>query len=188
MAKAQKKLPLAYSIILIVLAILVLVIVYKQVFLGSRITNQLPKAALTTAIESCLQENLRPSLLQGLAEKNSLVKNSFMDVKTLLNDILQGISASMVNMEIKQNYITELKVEEITDFLGNHAQVRVKGVVEVESSAPTLGNMLAKKHYLTEVYKRDSDFYFEHLSVKEPEQANWQKWACARTLTTATNH
>jgi hypothetical protein len=183
MAKVnKKKMPLAYSIILVVLAILVMILVYKQVYLGSQITSNLPKEQFTHSIEACLQENIRPTLLKSLTAQSPIVKNSFVDVNTLLNTVLKGLSSSMVEMTITQNYITEMKLLKVEDFFGKNAQVRMTGMVEIASSAPMVGSMDNKKEYTTTVYKRGAEHYFKQLAIKGQDDANWEEWQCAKTF------
>jgi hypothetical protein len=179
---SKKKMPLAYSVILVVLAILVMILLYKQVYLGSQITSNLPKDPFTQGIEACLQENLKPSLLKSLTAQSSLVKNSFVDVNTLLNTVLKGLSSSTVEMTITQNYITEMKLLKVEDFFGKNAQVRMTGMVEIKSSAPIVGSMDNKKEYTTTVYKRGAEHYFKELAVKGQDEANWERWSCAKTF------
>jgi len=178
----KKKMPMAYSVVLIVLAILVMILVYKQVYLGSQITSNLPKEQFTQSIESCLQEHIRPSLLKSLTAQSPIVKNSFVNVNTLLNTVLKGLSSSMVEMTITQNYITEMKLLKVEDFFGNNAQVRMVGMVEIESSAPMVGSMDNKKEYTATVYKRGNEHYFKQLEVKGTDESNWEQWNCAKTF------
>ncbi len=182
MAKDKKKIPLAYSVIIGVLAVLVMILVYKQVYLGSKITSNLPQEQFTQSIEGCLQEHIRPSLLKSLTAETPMVKNSFVDVNTLLNTVLKGVSSSMVKMQITQNYITEMKLLQVEDFFGNNAQIRMTGMVEIASSAPMVGSMDAKKEYTTTVYKRGTEHYFKELAVKGQDDANWEQWQCAKTF------
>ncbi|MCV6637030.1 hypothetical protein [Candidatus Albibeggiatoa sp. nov. NOAA] len=180
--KDKKKLPMAYNVAIVISAILVMILVYKQVYLGSQITSQLPQPQFTQSIESCLQEHIKPTLLKSLTAQSPVVKNSFVDVNTLLNTVLKGLSSSMVDMKITQNYITEMKLLKVEDFFGNNAQVRMTGMVEIESSAPMVGSMDNTKEYTTTVYKRGDEHYFKELSVKERDEANWEQWRCAKTF------
>lgn len=182
MSKSKAKLPLAYSIILIVCALLVAILVYKQVYLGSQIVANLPQQRFTQGIETCVNGHVRPGLLKSLTAQSPIVKNSFVDVATLLNTVLKGLSSSAVEMKITKNYITEMKITQIEDFFGQNAAIRMAGVIDISASAPILGSMDSSKEYLTTLYKRGNEYYFQQLSVRERDTAQWEDWACAQSF------
>ncbi len=177
--KTKRAVNPAQSIILGVLAIIVAVIAYKQIFLVSYVTSHLPKDSLTRTIETCVQENFAPKLLSSL-KQNSLKPNQF-NVQDILG-ILRGISANMVQTKVQNNYITETKVLKINDLFGKAAEVRITGLIELLSTVPVIGEIRSKKDYLITLFKDDNKYYFNALSVKDEKENQWQEWSCAKTL------
>jgi len=178
MAKAKKSHNPATTAMLFVLAVIIAVIAYKQIFLVSMVTSNLPEDNFTKGVESCMQENLAPAALETVTQGNNL-KGFWGD---LLGGIVSsGVTGNVVNVTVGKNYITEVKVMKL-DFFGKNAQMRISGAVDVTSTMPVVGETKMKKDYTTMLFKRDGDYYFERLSVKDEQATDWQEWACAKTL------
>ena len=171
--RTRKKPSLATSIMLGVLAVIVAAVAYKQIFLASYVSSQLPDAQLAKSIESCVQAHFTPSLFSGLTKNNAAP-----DVQQLLSGFLGGV----VPITVQQNYITEVKVLELEDFLGRNAQIRVVGSVDLALRVPIMGDLKSQKDYMTTVFKRDESYYFKTLSIKDGEATQWTEWPCAKTL------
>jgi len=170
----------AQSAILGVLAIIVAVIAYKQIFLVNYITSSLPKDSLTRTIEVCVQENFAPKLLSSL-KQNSLQPNNF-NMQNVFNNVLRGISTNMVQTKVQNNYIIEMKVLKINDLFGKSAETRITGLIELISTIPVIGEIRSKKDYLLVLFKDDHKYYFNTFSVKDEKESQWQEWSCAKTL------
>lgn len=177
-AKAAKKLPLATSMMISVLAIIIAFIAYKQIFLVSHITSNLPEEALKQNIEACVKVNFTSEMLTSLSPNNA-----FFDLKGVLNSVLQGISTSVLaNTMVKNNLITEVKVVKIDDFFGKNAQIDVTGSIDVIAHVPVIGETQSNKEYKLSLIKRGSEHYFDTLSVKDREATQWTDWACAKKM------
>jgi len=179
MAKSKsKKTSLATTILVIVVAGIAAVIAYKQIFLVSQVTSNFPEAKLTRGIEACMQSHLTPNMLKD----NLQAMNEFVNVQELLGGVWSQFSNTVATTTVQQNFITEIKVLKIQDFLGATAEMRISGSVDLLSKAPVVGDVLAKKDYMTVVYKRGEAYYFNQLSVKKPESNQWDEWACSQQL------
>ena len=171
--RTRKKACLATSVMLSVLAVIVAAVAYKQIFLASYVSSQFPDSLLAKSIESFVQEHFTPSLFTGLAKTKTA-----SDVQQLLSGFLGGV----VPVTVQQNYITEVKVLELEDFLGQNAQMRVVGAVDLTLRLPTMGDLESHKDYMTTVFKRDASYYFKTLSLKDDDATEWTEWPCAQTL------
>lgn len=176
--KSTKKLPLATSILIGVLAVIIAFIAYKQIFLVSNITSHLPEDALKQNIEACVKTHFTGSMLTSLSPNNA-----FFDLKGVLNSVLQGISTTvLVNTTVKNNLITEVKVVKIDDFFGKNAQMDITGSMDVIAQVPVMGETQSSKEYQLALIKRGDEHYFDTLSIKDREATEWTQWACAKKM------
>jgi len=175
---STKKLPLTTNIMIGILAIIVAFIAYKQIFLVSYITSNLPEDTLKQNIEACVKTNFTGEMLTSLSPNNA-----FFDLKGVLNSVLQGISTQvLVNTTVKNNLITEVKVVKIDDFFGKNAQIEVTGSIDVTTNVPVIGETQSNKEYKFSLIKRENEHYFDTLSIKDRAATQWINWACTKKM------
>ena len=180
MATKNKKNPIT-SILLLVVVLLVIVIAYKQVYLVSKITTALPETALTDSLKKCVQDHANTDMVNDLATKNNIDVASF-NWGGLMDKLIDKIPNQVMSIELAKNYLTEVKVTEVGDFVGKNAQIAITGALDIVYSVPVLGDTKEKKNYQLLLIKRDKSYYFKEVSVKKPDQSNWETWACSQTL------
>lgn len=196
MAKSSKKQSLAVNILLVVVAVLVGVVAYKQIYLAGQLSASLQEEPLTEALEHCFASHAQPAMFReefaklGLnsEELGKLGLNSAatgLDWKGLwgsLGGLFGGVSQKVVTVEIQKNYLTEIKVLKIQGFTPHTGKMRVTGTVEMKYQVPVVGGKDATKDYRTVVFKRGEEMYFNELDVKKPDSAQWDQWQCAQPL------
>ena len=183
MATKQSKTSLASALILTVLAAVVAVIAYKQIFLVGRLTGNIPEPALTQSLQTCLKQNMTPDMLKKeLTALQQSGGSNFMNLGGLLGSVFDQLSTAVVETRITKNYLNETKVLTIQDLFGENADIRVSGSLDIVSKVPVMGDMAARKDYQTVLIKRGSAYHFDGLDVKKPESNQWDHWACTQTL------
>ena len=172
------------GLILTVLAVIVAVVAYKQIFLVGRITSNLPEQRLTEGLQRCFKDNLTPEMLKKelTALEQQGGSNFIGNLGGMLGSVLDQLSGSVVETRIEKNYLTEITVLKIQDLLGENAEVRVTGSVDVISKVPVMGDMPSRKDYQTILVKRGEEYHFNGLAVKKPESNQWDQWSCTQTL------
>lgn len=177
---SSKPVSIASTVIVIVAAIIAAFVAYKQIYLVSKVTANLPEAAISDGIAACMQKNTTPAQLKEELAKTDLNLN----FGNLLGSMWDSVSSSVVEIEVKKNYIGEVKVLNIQDFMGKNAEMRVLGSVEFVSKIPVVGEINDRKDYQLVLVKRDTHYHFDGLSVKKPDSAQWDEWQCAQDLGT----
>jgi phage tail sheath gpL-like len=172
-AKNTQKAGLAGGLLLGVIAVIIAVVAYKQVFLVSRVVTTFPEAKLTSGLQACMQESLTPDMLK---------KDFAGNLSVMLSSVWSSLSTSMVKTSVAKNYVSELKVLNIQDFAAENAEIRVTGTLDLISEVPVIGRLESRKDYRTTVVKRGNEYHFNGLSVKKPDSQQWDEWVCAKTL------
>ena len=178
---AKKKKSIINTIVLLVIILLVAIIVYKQVYLVSKITTQLPETALTTSLQQCVQAHASTDIVNNLSSKTNIDVSSFQ-WKGLFDTLLDKIPNDVINITIDKNYLTEIKVIKVEDFLAKNAQIDINGSLDLSYRLPVVGETKEQKTYQLRLIKRDQNYYFKEVQVKKADQQNWQTWACSQTL------
>ena len=181
-SSSKKKTSFATNMMLMVLSVIVAAIAYKQIILVSQVASHVPEAKLTQALEVCLQENLTPNMLQQTWAGNNLSDSFSFNVQNLLGNVWGQVSQNLVETNIIHHYITETKVMKVQDWLGKQAEIRLTGSLELVSKIPVIGDIDTKKNYQLHLFKRNEQYYFDGLSIKNADSQQWDKWACAQTL------
>ncbi len=172
--KKPSKSPLAAlgsGLMLLIIAVLAGVILYKQVFLGNRITGNLPREQLAASLEQCARTHYTP--LPG-----EFGAQDPYGVSGILSSVLQGVSGSTLNTHLQQHQVDEIKLFKIEDFFGENAQLRVTGAMQIATRVPVVGDMSARKDYQLMLYKQGGQYSFSGLKVKEPDSETWEEWPC----------
>jgi hypothetical protein len=180
MAKKNRSKPIsvASTVIVIIAAVIAAYISYKQIYLVSKVTANLPEQAMSTGIGACMQKNLTPAKL-----KQDLAKTDLnLDLGSLFGSVWDTVSSTVVETRVEKNYIGEVKVLSIQDFLGKNADMRITGSVDVVSKVPVAGEFRNRKDYQLVLVKRDKKYHFDGLSVKNPDSQQWDVWECAQDL------
>jgi hypothetical protein len=172
-AKASKKTGIGGGLLISVIAVIIAVIAYKQVFLVSRVVSNFPEAPFTASLQSCMQESLTPDMLK---------KDFGGNLSGVLSSVWNSLSTSVIKTRVKQNYVNEIKVLNIQDFMGDTAEMRVSGTLDLISEVPVVGALESRKDYTTTVIKRGNEYHFKGLAVKKPESQQWDQWQCTKTL------
>lgn len=170
--------------LLFVAAIIVLLVVYRQLVLGAYVRGQVPEAKLQTALQACVQDHVslsQLSSLQSLKAKESMgMSSSISSLQGIFKDILNGMSAGMVQAQVKTQYVTEIKVLGLEDFFGQNAQMRISGAIDIQYQVPVIGILEDNQQYQLQLNKRGEQFNFIRVSVKKPDQSNWSEWECTQ--------
>ncbi len=175
---SSKPVSIASTLIVIVAAVIAAFVAYKQIYLVSKVTANMPEQAMSRGIAVCMQKHVTPAQLKQELAKTDLNLN----LGNLLGSMWDTVSSSVVEVEIKKNYISEVKVLSIQDFMGKNAEMRVTGSVDVVSKVPVVGEIANRKDYQLVLVKRDQQYHFNGLSVKKPDSAQWDDWQCAQDL------
>lgn len=165
-------------------AIVVLLVVYRQVVLASYVRGQIPEVKLQMALETCLQQNVslsQLSSLQSLKAKESMgISSSIGTLQGIFKDILNGVSAGVVQTEITAQYISEIKMLSLEDFFGQNAQMQINGAVDIRHQVPVIGVLEDHKQYQVKLNKRGEQFNFLQLSTRKDDKAEWTVWECSQ--------
>jgi len=171
-------------LLLFACAIVVLLVVYRQVILASYVRGQIPETTLQTVLETCFQQNIslsHLSSLQSIKAKESMgISSSLGTLQGIFKDILNGVSAGVVQTEITAHYISEIKMLNLEDFFGKNAQMQVNGVVDIRHQVPVIGVLEDHKQYQVKLNKRGEQFNFLQLSTRKDDKAEWTVWECSQ--------
>jgi len=176
--KSSKPVSIASTVVVIIAAIIAAFVAYKQIYLVSKVTAHLPEQAMSNGIAACMQENVTPAQLKQELAKTDLNLN----FGNLLGSVWDSVSSSVIEVQIKKNYISEVKVLSIQDFMGQNAEMRVTGSVDLVSKVPVVGELSDRKDYQLVSVKRDRRYHFDGLSIKKTDSAQWDEWQCAQDL------
>lgn len=175
MAKKTKPLsPMLNAGVLLIAGLIILFIAYRQIVQGGQLQQALPTAALTQALQTCVAEHASPDFVrQGLAQ---------VDQGRLAASLWQQLSRSLLDTQVEQNHIDEIKVLRIRDLWAKNAEVRVTGVLELVATAPIVGRLSSRYYYTTTLIKNQEQWHFNRVAVRANPNNDWQHWDCVQSL------
>lgn len=178
MAKKTKPLgPMLNASVLLIAGLIIVFIAYRQIIQGGQLQQALPTAALTEALQACVVNHSTPDFVrQGLAQ---------IDQGRLAASLWQQLSRSLLDTQVEQNHIDEIKVLRIRDLWARHAEVRVTGVLELVATAPIVGRLSSRHYYMTTLIRNQDQWHFNRVAVRANPGSEWQHWECVQSLAAA---